>query len=1344
MQKNHSILRFAFTALALCLLFNINAQEANKAQRLEQAAQKIKQQNEKVEKVVMSEERETPYLVSFKKDKEDAYSIQEAKAIIEKTLDIKKNTTKFEFDKIIKLADGMKVHRFEQYHNGVKVEHGDYVALEAKGKLASINGEYYQVEDVNTTATLTEEQALKIAIDWVGAESYAHNYVMEHYNGVIAPELGTEWYKAYQEYYPKGEIVIVDDYNTEEVDVDLAYKFNIYALEPISRGEIYVNAHTGEIMLNDPIIKHLNNPYTGPSAQVETRYSGTQTVNTKLVQVSAGDPNPLADVTNPLGDLTDSRSTSPIGPFTNLPFTLTDGSTEVYVLIDESKSEIYPGVAASTTIETYDCNAVGGAPLSLPIYGQARSFTDNDNDWTNVEHKRSGEDTDGSTTPEFRQHDDDIAWDAHWGASVVYDYWQEIHERDSYDDNGAAILSYVHIGPNYDNAFWNGTAMSYGDGSSFKSLTALDVCGHEIGHAVCSNTSDLVYARQSGGMNEGFSDIWGACTEYYQIAKNRLLPLADQQDIEYTGTATNNNNGYRVWGIGEQIDEGGDNALRWMDSPKIAGDPDTFDGDNWTETENCEPTLANDQCGVHSNSGVLNKWFYLLTCGSKDSDGPGSLGSGPDADLAGTGPNADDGMRDAAGGAVNSIPYNVFGLGFEISEKIAFATEVRLTPNGTFAEARAASIDYVAGVYGPCSAEMESTMNAWNGIGVGEAYGGCNSVDGFVFEASSIFEANDNPACDAINVQEVEVYFISDGADVIATASIIGGTATEGLDYDIPNKTISGTNVVPLVINVYDDAIVEGEETIELMIGNTAHTVTIQDNDVAPALGNARIDIINQTFDASFDISSNDWAVINQIGNDDESAGLNWAFDNTSGAYVYPTLAGIALDAAPGYDGNTNGDIILRSPLIDARGLTNINITADIMYGGETDADANLTPFDYGVAVISFDGINFVEIGDRYGTLVGPLSATIDLNLDASFDNQLFYVGFRWYNDPLVGTAYSLSVSETSVTGLPKKVESTLTHSKSEEVKNTEGVFFLSEQDGDLISKIENADANMGCVVATVTQEGDGTTAFNTTELRTNKVTSHIAGTTGTYDLTVYYTTAELGGLDVSSARIIGHPTDIEMATTYNTTYTDMGNDNHAFTATLSGVSNFVAISNSTALAVDLVNLQATTQDRAIALDWTTATETDNKGFELLRSTEADKNFEAIAWIDGQGTTTSLTAYNFVDRDVQANVTYFYQLKTVNFNGIAEYSNIVSAQVKGDDSTIVIAPNPANDFVNVSINNVTENTKVSILSVDGKVLSTQNVDGVTTRLDLSKYPAGIYLVRLSTATGSTINRVVKQ
>ena len=142
--------------------------------------------------------------------------------------------------------------------------------------------------------------------------------------------------------------------------------------------------------------------------------------------------------------------------------------------------------------------------------------------------------------------------------------------------------------------------MTYGDGdgTTFTPLTTLDICGHEMTHGVTERTANLTYAKESGALNESWSDILGAMVELYARRRN----------------ATSD-----TWKIGEQAytpNTAGD-ALRHMDDPHAVGDPDHYSERLYPGT--CTPSNANDQCGVHTNSSIANKAFYLGSCGRNTS-----------------------------------------------------------------------------------------------------------------------------------------------------------------------------------------------------------------------------------------------------------------------------------------------------------------------------------------------------------------------------------------------------------------------------------------------------------------------------------------------------------------------------------------------------------------------------------------------------------------------------------------------------------------------------------------------------------------------------------------------------
>jgi len=311
-------------------------------------------------------------------------------------------------------------------------------------------------------------------------------------------------------------------------------------------------------------------------------------------------------------------------------------------------------------INTYDMRLAG------TNYAAAVDFTDADNNWNNVNANK-----------------DQYATDGHWGTEKTYDYYFTKFNRNSVDNAGFALNSYVHTNlvafgyGNNINAFWDGSRMTYGDGgtsgaTTYTPLTALDVCGHEITHGVTERTSNLVYSKESGAMNEGFSDIFGTAIEFY--AK---------------GASGN-------WLIGENIGA----AFRNMSNPNQFSQPDTYGGTFWVNTTSCTPTNNNDQCGVHTNSGVLNFWFYLLSQG----------GSGTN-DI--------------------SNAYTVTGIGIDKAAAIAYRTNTfYLISTSTYANARTAAIQSATDLYGAGSPEVIATTNAWYAVGVGAAYNSCGTPTG--------------------------------------------------------------------------------------------------------------------------------------------------------------------------------------------------------------------------------------------------------------------------------------------------------------------------------------------------------------------------------------------------------------------------------------------------------------------------------------------------------------------------------------------------------------------------------------------------------------------------------------
>jgi Zn-dependent metalloprotease len=186
---------------------------------------------------------------------------------------------------------------------------------------------------------------------------------------------------------------------------------------------------------------------------------------------------------------------------------------------------------------------------------------------------------------------------AYHGADTTYRFYQEVYGRESVDGKGLELVSSVHYGNRYENAFWDGGQMVYGDGGGGLFLaggltSAIDVIGHELTHGVTQYTANLVYSKQPGALNESMSDVFGSLVKQYSLGQT-----ADQAD----------------WLIGADILEPAlGKALRSMSAPGTA-----FDGDNQPATMADYKDLPddndprNDNGGVHINSGIPNHAFYL-------------------------------------------------------------------------------------------------------------------------------------------------------------------------------------------------------------------------------------------------------------------------------------------------------------------------------------------------------------------------------------------------------------------------------------------------------------------------------------------------------------------------------------------------------------------------------------------------------------------------------------------------------------------------------------------------------------------------------------------------------------
>jgi Zn-dependent metalloprotease len=250
--------------------------------------------------------------------------------------------------------------------------------------------------------------------------------------------------------------------------------------------------------------------------------------------------------------------------------------------------------------------------------------------------------------------------EAYDGAGSTYDFYWNIYQRNSVDGNGLHLDSTVHYQQNYDNAFWNGQQMVYGDGDGqiFTRFTvAVDVIGHELTHGVTQFSSGLNYQDQPGALNESISDVFGSLVKQY-----KLNQTADQADW--------------LIGAGLLLPNIKGVAIRSMKAPGTAYDDPVLGKDPQPGTMSGYVSTTSDNGGVHINSGIPNHAFYLLA-------------------------------RTLGGNA------------WEKAGKIWYVAATTKFKSDTDFQGAADLTSQTAGeLFGQNSAEQQAVNNAWSGVGI--------------------------------------------------------------------------------------------------------------------------------------------------------------------------------------------------------------------------------------------------------------------------------------------------------------------------------------------------------------------------------------------------------------------------------------------------------------------------------------------------------------------------------------------------------------------------------------------------------------------------------------------------
>ena len=368
------------------------------------------------------------------------------------------------------------------------------------------------------------------------------------------------------------------------------------------------------------------------------------------------------------------------------PFYLLSRQVQARTTLVSGSYQLLDNSAGFVPTATLNCRGLSNVGDGVPI-------TDNNNIWTNPElDKSQAHGTVTYLSP---------ALDAHWGLQKALDYWKQKQQRNSYDSVGTRITNFLYItptgydpsAPNSENAQFNRVnvntsgsrpdAYTYGGILFFGLPTApaisdIITMGHEFGHGVNStcavnnsiptvNWYDKIYFYgESGALDEGLADIWGAC-------------LAN-----YVNQTTNPTLNVNPW-----------DGPRYPANPYSHNFPSYYLGRNW-ETNDGSGSIENAQATVyrHKNGAVLNFWFYLLTAGGNGTNQGVPVGQAP-------------------------LSYCVTGQGFDISADIVYQALRHLRYKAQFIDLYNTTLAVTQKKYGAASAQMQAVRDAWYAVGVG-------------------------------------------------------------------------------------------------------------------------------------------------------------------------------------------------------------------------------------------------------------------------------------------------------------------------------------------------------------------------------------------------------------------------------------------------------------------------------------------------------------------------------------------------------------------------------------------------------------------------------------------------
>lgn len=432
---------------------------------------------------------------------------------------------------------GMQHIKMQQMYQGVPVYGGEIIIHGDQTGLKSLNGFYHsQPKDINTVASIAQNTSEQTLVDRVGiADDVVDDFGLFDFEKL------------------KTELVV---FTKEDGSQHLAYHHTIYR-SLVDRWEYFVDAHTGDVLdSHSSICKFHHHDSSDEVLDVHvgcSHHHHAHDHNKTVESTAAPQDGPVQSTARDLFGANKDINTYNVGS----SFYMIDASRSMF-----SNQSNMPNEPVGTiwTIDAFNTSVENSNFMYDHVKSNSSSFPNKE-----------------------------TAVSAHVNGGIAYEYFKNVHSRESINGMGGNIVSLINIvdrnGNSFDNAFWNGQAMFYGNGNTaFRPLArGLDVAGHEMTHGVVQATANLTYQGESGALNESMADVFGA--------------MMDRAD----------------WQIGEDVVKNSafpSGALRDLMDPHNGAQTGDFNRGWQPKHMNEKFTGSQDNGGVHINSGIPNHAFY--------------------------------------------------------------------------------------------------------------------------------------------------------------------------------------------------------------------------------------------------------------------------------------------------------------------------------------------------------------------------------------------------------------------------------------------------------------------------------------------------------------------------------------------------------------------------------------------------------------------------------------------------------------------------------------------------------------------------------------------------------------